>query len=366
MRSYTWPQAAVWETTLACDMRCRHCGSYAGRARAEELPTRVTLDLCDQLIDIGCSRVILSGGETFLREDWEEIATRLLRGRCEVGIISNGLMLGTGSALLDRLTSVRLESGEITVGISLDGLEETHDSIRGMPGSFRAALRAVDLLMERSIAVVVLTTVNRMNLLDLLPLRDEVIYPRRPYAWQVQTSNYYGRMRAHPEWVLADEDYMELAEILAESRRLRRSEPRTDPADCIGYYGILEGDLRETPWNGCQAGLRCVGIQSNGNVKGCLSLIDDRFVEGNIRERSLLEIWDTPGAFAYNREADPGRLEGLCAGCEHGRKCHGGCRSSAHSHTGSLYSAPYCLYGFQRARPSPSLAGVTGCEPAIQ
>jgi len=357
MRSYLWPQSAVWETTLACDMRCHHCGSFAGGRRPDELTTLEALDLCDQLIDIGCSRVILSGGETFLRPDWEAIAARLLRGDCDVGIISNGLRLASEPMLVERLTALRLEAGGVTIGISVDGLEETHDSIRGARGSYRAALEAVDRLQTRDFSVVVLTTVNRTNIGDVRRLRDEVIFPRRVYAWQVQTSNNYGRMRAHPEWVLAADDYVELAEILAESRRMRSKKPRTDVADCIGYCSELEPDLTETPWNGCQAGLRCVGIQSNGNVKGCLSLIDDRFVEGNIREQPLLEIWDRPGGFSYNRESDPAKLEGLCSGCEHGRRCHGGCRSSAHSHTGSLHSAPYCLYGFRRTSSNRSRAG---------
>ena len=75
--------------------------------------------------------------------------------------------------------------------------------------------------------------------------------------------------------------------------------------DDIGYYDENEMYLRNRPgtissWRGCQAGLRVVGIDSVGNVKGCESLYSDEFIEGNLREESLRDIWCKEGNFAYN------------------------------------------------------------------
>jgi len=345
MKSYFWPSSAVWETTLACNLRCRHCGSIAGHVRDDELTTAEALDVCDQLLEMSCIRVILSGGETLLRPDWPLLARRLLEGRAAVGIISNGLKIVQDPATLDELTALRSVRGGVTVGISIDGLETVHDSIRS-PGSFAAAVAAVDALCSRQIPVVILSTVHHLNINDMRPLRDQVVFPREVYAWQMQTPNHYGRMRNHREWYLSRAEYLEVLDLMVESRRLRQSKPRTDPADCMGYLGAREADLRERPWHGCQAGLRAIGIQSNGNIKGCLSLLDDMFVEGNIRLSRLQEIWDREGAFAYNRDFNPSLLEGMCAGCQHGQQCYAGCRAVAHSVTGHLYRAPYCEYGF--------------------
>jgi len=350
MKSYFWPQTAVWETTLACNMQCRHCGSVAGPAREDELTTAEALNLCDQLVDIGCRQITLSGGETFLRKDWPLLVRRLREGGCDVGIISNGLAVEGNYELLSMLANLNQAFANIGIGISIDGLRETHEMIRGKPGAFQIALNAVDELQAHDLPVVVITTVNKHNLRQLRPLRDEVIFPRRIFAWQVQTSNNYGRMEELQDWFLTKAEYVELGEILAESRRLRPETPRTDPADCIGYMSKLENDLRKSTWQGCQAGLRVLGIQSNGNIKGCLSLLDDCFVEGNIREHSLLEIWDKPDGFAFNREFEPELLKGMCAGCEHGKQCRGGCTAVSHSISGTPHQAPYCIFGFEQTR----------------
>src|SRR5262249_54839548 len=60
---------AVWEITLACNLRCVHCGSRAGKARPNELTTAEALDLVEQLADLGVAEVSLIGGEAFLRPD---------------------------------------------------------------------------------------------------------------------------------------------------------------------------------------------------------------------------------------------------------------------------------------------------------
>ena len=119
--------------------------------------------------------------------------------------------------------------------------------------------------------------------------------------------------------------------------------------DNIGYYDENELYLRSSPgiialWQGCQAGLNVVGIDSVGNVKGCESLYADKFIEGNLREESLEEIWYKEGNFAYNREFDVSQLTGTCAGCDKGAICRGGCRASCYFTTGSLFENKYCCY----------------------
>ena len=65
------PRSVVWELTLACNLRCGHCGSRAGRKLPDELGTAECLDLVGQLEALGCELITLSGGEPTLRADWE-------------------------------------------------------------------------------------------------------------------------------------------------------------------------------------------------------------------------------------------------------------------------------------------------------
>jgi len=355
MKPYFWPKTVVWETTLRCNMRCKHCGSIAGDARERELDSDEALDLCDQLVDLGAETVILSGGETLLRKDWPKLAWRLVENGVTLGIITNGVIFDKDPKVIEEMQRLRDGAhGSFSIGLSLDGLEKNHDGIRGIEGSFKQVLRSIKRASDVGLAVVVLTTVNQANFGDMKALRS-LLYELQPYAWQVQTTNVYGRMKERRDWLLSETQYIELVEFLAESRRLRSCDPRTDPADCIGYYGPTEKDLRDQPWGGCQGGLRGLGIESNGNIKGCLSLLEPEFVEGNIRDKSLADIWDDEGAFAYNREFEVSQLSGMCAGCEHGKACAAGCRGVAHSVTGKYHEAPYCISGFARKRPAQQI-----------
>ena len=126
------------------------------------------------------------------------------------------------------------------------------------------------------------------------------------------------------------------------------------PGHNVGYFGDPEADLRDRGgaipfWVGCTAGCSVIGIESNGNIKGCLSLPSsrngiDQFVEGNVRESSLEEIWWRKNAFAYNRKFSVKQLDGFCRTCDYADICRGGCAWTAFSHTSSRYDNPYCYW----------------------
>jgi radical SAM protein with 4Fe4S-binding SPASM domain len=90
----------------------------------------------------------------------------------------------------------------------------------------------------------------------------------------------------------------------------------------------LRGDhFDQGHWTGCYADCQAIGIQSNGGVKGCLSLQPragepEPFIEGNLRHESLQQIWFGPGRFAYNR-ASSHELAGACRACSQRSLCRG-------------------------------------------
>ena len=81
---------AVWELSLACNLKCLHCGSTAGGKRAAELSTEEALKLCDDLKNTGCLGVALMGGEPLLRKDFFRIASRVRELGMELSVITNG------------------------------------------------------------------------------------------------------------------------------------------------------------------------------------------------------------------------------------------------------------------------------------
>ena len=86
----TRPIHAIWETTLKCDLACRHCGSRAGRELPDELTTAECLDLVAQMAELGIKEVTLIGGEAYLRPDWLEIIAAVRRQGMDCTMTTGG------------------------------------------------------------------------------------------------------------------------------------------------------------------------------------------------------------------------------------------------------------------------------------
>ena len=333
---------AVWEITLLCNIHCLHCGSDATNvSRQNELTTNEALDLIEQLADLGCKRVVLSGGEPFLRKDWATLSVRIKDLGMNVSYISNGYVVDDD--VIDLLKIIE----PVGVSFSLDGCcAETHDYIRGKKGVFKRCINALNKTSKVGLYSSAVTSVHKKNI-DELPKILDLLLDNGVCAWQVQTATPQGRM---PKELSLDEDeYYRLAQFLAEQRKKYRNIIQIYEADCIGYYSVLSKDLNAQKWKGCHAGLRLIGIESNGTIKGCLSMHGKEYEEGNIRERSLADIWNDKNCFQFNRRFSPGMLTGICKGCKYGAICRGGCSEKALSFTGTPYGSPYCLYRYEQA-----------------
>lgn len=335
MRTEYRLQSCVWEITLACCFSCRYCGSKGGRARAHELTTAECLDVAAQLAALGCRRVSLIGGEVFLRPDWETIVRALTGRGIRTTLITNGFLFTP--ELLERLRGAEIES----VAVSMDGPRAVHDAYR-QPGSFDRAAAALDALSGGGIPVSVITTLHSEN----APLLEELyafLRERPLFAWQIQACSPMGNAAASGVRYRFDAK----AVIRFVEAHMFEAPFSLGIADNIGYFtqreGWLRGDLSGAAvFGGCRAGLTTVGIDSVGNVRGCESMYDDRFIEGNLRTRRLADIWYDENAFAYNRRFTPDLLTGPCRSCPYGSLCAGGCRSYNYFTHGKLYESSAC------------------------
>lgn len=326
-------RSCVWEITLACCFRCAYCGSRGGVARENELSTEECLDVAEQLADMGCRRVSMIGGEVFMRPDWEQIVGALTSRGVIACIITNGFRMTDG--VIAALKRVGIES----VAVSIDGTADVHDRYR-TAGSFSRAMRALDVLSEAGIPVSVISALRADNAPRLSELY-EILKTKNIFAWQIQACSPMGNAAGGS--VDVGFDASEVIKFVA-------GNAGRDPfyigiADNIGYHTPEEAKIRGRRglvFEGCSAGLTTLGIDSVGNVRGCESMYDERFNEGNLRERSLRDIWCDPDAFAYNRKFTPDMLAGGCAGCPKGDVCAGGCRSYNWFTTGGLYENALC------------------------
>lgn len=334
------PEFCVWELTLKCNMKCRHCGSMAGKARENELTVDECLNVAEQLADLGCKQVTLIGGEVFLYEGWEKISRKLSDNGVDVNLITNSFLLGDEQ--IAQIKYARLTN----VGISLDGMEDNHNNMRNISTSFKKVMEAFDILNREGIPIAVVTSLINRNFEDLSPMHDLLI-EKGIKLWQIQIVNPMGNMADKKNLLLDPAKVPLITRFIREKRNEQKIVIYA--GDNIGYFDENELYLRSQPgticeWSGCQAGLRVVGIDSTGNVKGCESLCSDEFIEGNLREESLSTIWYKEGNFAYNRNFDINMLTGSCENCDKGAICRGGCRGACYFTTDSKFENPYCCY----------------------
>lgn len=329
----------VWELTNACNAKCIHCGSKSGAQRDYELTEEEALRVCDELKELGARYVTLMGGEFFLKPYWDVICKRLIENGIHVGPLTNGLLLNEKN--IQKLKELGIKG----VHVSIDGLGETHDYLRGVPGLFEKLVANIKLAQVAGLKVGVNTAFSAPNIGQFEDLHN-FLKDLGISVWQLQIVENVGNALEKPELNFTLEKLYELAKKIT---RVRRHSPITiNAADNIGYYCQFEPLLRDYPFGGCGGGKRVIGIHANGDVRGCLSIMcTDEAIEGNVRERSLKEIWEDPNLFKIYRDRTPEKLTGFCAECEYRAYCGGGCSAMAYSLTGTFTENPFCLHKFE-------------------
>lgn len=334
------PIYVVWETTLACDLACRHCGSRAGRARPDELTTDEAIDLVDQMAALGVKEVTVIGGEAYLRDDWTDIIKRIRSHG-----ISCSMTTGGRGLTLERARAGK-EAGLLSVSVSIDGFRETHDALRAAQGSFDAAMQAMDNLKAVGIPFSCNTQINRHSMPELEALFDFLV-ERGMHSWQMQLTTAMGRGGDEPDMLLQPYELLELFPMLVRmKRRADEKKVRFWTGNNIGYYGPHEAELRRTfPGShrgSCGAGRLSMGIEANGDIKGCPSLPTQDYVGGNIRDAKLVDIWEGTKELRFTRDMTVEDLYGYCRTCYYAEDCKSGCNWTTHVLFGKVGNNPMC------------------------
>lgn len=324
----------LYELTLGCNMNCIHCGSSAGLKRDFELSTKEWMNVTKQLADMNCKEITLLGGEPFLRKDWYEISKDIKDNGIRTIFMSNGLLVNKNT--VNKLRKIEPK----VVSISIDGAcEETHDKIRQVKGSFNKCFEAISNLKKAGIDTSVVTSINKLNFKELPKLRSLLI--NKDIVWQLQIAIPLGRFKK--DLLLSKDEYYASAVFIASTQsKYCRKNMTIIGTHCFGYYSKMLRNVMVFPWNGCQAGISTIGIQSNGDIKGCLSLPPD-YIEGNIRTNSISQIWEKPSFCSYNRDFKVADLNNWCIDCKYGKKCRGGCIGVSVGITGKPHGDTYCF-----------------------
>ncbi len=302
-----------WECTLRCDLKCRHCGSDCKMlSEKQDMPLQDFLGVLDSVAkkcDPHKVFVIISGGEPLMRRDLEACGAAIYEKGFPWGMVTNALHLTP-----ERYRGL-LKAGMHSMTISLDGLEQDHNWMRGNEQSFQMVSQAIDMLVAtKGFTFDIVTCVTRRNYEKLDEIKDFLI-SKGVDRWRLFTVFPVGRAASDPMMRLTDEEFRGVFDYIKRTRQEGRI--RVDYG-CEGFLGNYEGEVRNRFFS-CQAGVTVGSVLCDGSISACTSLRAD-YHQGNIYKDDFMDVWENRYHPYRNREW---MKKDDCADCRYWRYCLG-------------------------------------------
>ena len=314
---WTKPRAAIVMLNRRCNLRCEFCEHWHHR---DELPKEAVDSLIDQAPGVGVKLLVLTGGEPFLRKDLFDIIDHARSRDITVNITTNGTLLQQRIRLL-------ADHPPHSLSVSIDGLDDTHDRLRGRPGTAKRAWKGIErVLKDTDIAMNVYFVVTRHNVHELTAVYDRTRAGGADFDfWPVN---------GHPDLGISDDEGR--AAYRAAVDHILSQEPERESHTAYYEYGLdYLGGRRDS--------VRCLGLveqfgvdQAGRVVPCCVWGIEDLSV-GNILEAPLTELLTS----ARSREVREKIL---------GEGCHDRCFN-------------HSLYEFEQAMDLPFVVGAACGAP---
>lgn len=305
------------EITQRCNLNCLHCGSDCGKdTHFNELTTDEWLHFFHYLknnFDTERLILVVTGGEPLCHPEFDRITSTLKALGLQWGMVTNGFSL-TGSRLQNLMNN-----GLRSITISLDGLKQSHDWLRGRSGVFQRAVRAIGIAASSKIGWFdVVTCVNPLNL-EELPEIEKLLRRQGVGAWRLFSIFPKGRARHNSELILPDHQTLQLFEWIAARRKALTGSGFSLAFCCEGYLPRpTDRAVRDAPFF-CRAGINIGSVLCDGAISACPN-ISRTFVQGNIHTDDFKEVWET----RYQPMRDRSWMrQGECADCKEWRRCRG-------------------------------------------
>ncbi len=330
----------VWNMTRRCNLKCVHCYAKSEDISYDnELTHEQSLAMIDDLADFGVPVLLFSGGEPTIHPRLVEYAQYAVSKGMRAVISTNGTLITKEKAKQLK------EIGLSYVGISLDGLEEIHDKFRGVPGSFKRAMAAVENCQEAGIKVGVRFTINKRNVEDIsgiFDLLEEKNIPRACFYHLV----YSGRGSEIAKEDLSHEETRKVLDLIMDRTkdlhdRNKAKEVLTVDNHADGPY-LYQRLLDEDPDRAAEV-LELLEMNEGNNSGrgiGCISwdgeVHPDQFWReislGNIKDKPFSKIWvDPENDFLMKMKEKKKHVKGRCAECKWLDICGGNFRARAES-----------------------------------
>lgn len=316
---YRYPLSTfIIELTNGCNLRCQHCyGSFSQTPKSEFVPFEWIKQSLHELNALHVRRVGLTGGESTMHPHFLEIATFFLSHGFELCILTNGYNHKIIESLLSKSSQYRLR-----IKVSLDGLEDIHNSIRGSQNAYINALKTIEAISNYSnVDLSISTVVMRQNIANLTEL-EKMIKTQYPNAEHIKDlvfplGNATNCAFSIDELVTVDR----IAPNLLVSREA---------------YNLNKQKLARHKESRCTGGITQCTLMPDGFLKICTSACDKQFFfKHNAYSKGLKFSWINCGNNINRFRHEKAKHTYQCKKCQHVRVCSvNDCRVLAWVYTG--------------------------------
>ncbi len=343
----------VWNITRQCNLKCIHCYSHSNsNLKLTEMTEQQEINIIDDLAEFGVPVLLFSGGEPLLHPRIMDLIA-YARGK---GIRA---VLSTNGTLITKDIAKKLKTmGLSYVGISIDGLEETHNKFRGSENSFKLAMQGIDNCREEGLKVGLRFTINKNNLHDVsgvFDLLEERNIPRICYYHLA----YSGRGTTMLKETLTNDETRDVVDlILRRTQNLydkgNKTEVLTVNNHCDGIH-LYQKLLKENPQRAEEV-MKLLKMNQGNNTGigiGCISwdgkVHPDQFwrnvLLGNVLDTPFSKIWtDENHEFLAPLRERKKYLKGKCASCKWLDICNGNSRARAEAVTDDIWQPDPACY----------------------
>jgi len=335
----------AWETTRRCNLNCKHCRAFAeDHPYDNELDTKASFKLLDQIREVGTPIIILTGGEPLLREDIFDIAAYGTKIGLRMVMAPNGTLITPKIA--ERLKACGIKR----ISVSLDGsTPQSHDDFRGLKNAFNDSIRGIKIAKAAGLEFQINTVITKTNLEEIpkiLSLAEQLGAVAHHIFLLVPT----GRGKYIADSAIDSKEYEETLNWFYDQQDKTSLQLK---ATCAPhYYRILRQRAKaegkkvtfethglDAVTRGCLAGTGFCFVSHVGRVQTC-GFLD--VTCGDITKQTFKDVWENSTVF--NELRDFNNLENKCGICEYKNVC-GGCRARAYEATGNyLEEEPLCSY----------------------
>ncbi|MFA5020439.1 MAG: radical SAM protein [Patescibacteria group bacterium] len=308
-QNLTSPMKISLNFTKRCNLKCKHCLSNAGdQADENELTTQDYFRLFDQMQKTGCFFITIGGGEPLIREDLFEVIDYARQKDIAVSIVTNGLLITEKNA--QKLNALNLD----TITVSIDGLKENHESIRGLD-TFDKTIAGIKILRRhcQTAKLAARVTINSRNInqyAEIIKLVEDLKLDLIRFTPIL----LLGRAKENDDLLITQDQFLNFLDKIKNFK---------SKIEIINPDTVNDKKWFVSPDDfGCHCGKEACWITQTGDFYPCI-FFGDNYLAGNIKNASFLDLW--------RKSVDMVKLCGnhACRSCSAYKKCRGGCRARA-------------------------------------